>query len=223
MSVADSAADAALVDVVLDAAHSVGFSLEGAAKVKGEADRKSVTYIKVRKDTDVVITSRANGIKEELVLASPAAPDRFVFPLKLRGLTASIDDAGDVVYRDEAGAERGRTPHGFMTDSNIDPLSNEPPLSHGVVYALIPHGKGTALKVRLDRAWLDHPARHYPVVVDPQLATAARADDTYVMNSDPSANSSENILKVGTFNGGYDIARAFMHFDTGAINYATLS
>ena len=124
VSVADSAADAALVDVVLDAAHSVGFSLEGAAKVKGEADRKSVIYIKVRKDTDVVITSRANGIKEELVLASPAAPDRFVFPLKLRGLTASIDDAGDVVYRDEAGAERARTPHGFMTDSNIDPLSN---------------------------------------------------------------------------------------------------
>ena len=223
VSLADSSTDAALVDIVLDATHSVGFSLEGAAKAKGKADQKSVTYSKVRKDTDVVITSRANGIKEELVLTSPAAPDRFVFPLKLRGLTASIDDAGDVVYRDDAGAERARTPHGFMTDSNIDPLSDEAPTSHDVNYALIPHGKGTALEVRLDRAWLDDPARHYPVVVDPQLATAARADDTYVMNSDPSANASENILKVGTFNGGYDIARAFMHFDTGALNGAVVT
>jgi hypothetical protein len=108
LSLADSAADPSLAKVSLDAGHTVGFALQGAAKVKAKADKAAVTYPRVTNDTDLRLTSNTTGVKEELVLASPAAPDRFVFPLALRGLTASIDSAGDVVYRDRAGAERAR-------------------------------------------------------------------------------------------------------------------
>ena len=110
LSIADSAADKALARLAVDTTHSVGFALEGAADVKGNADARSVTYAKVRHDTDVRLTSRRTGVKEELILASPAAPDRFVFPLELKGLTASLNQFGDVVYRDESGAERGPGP-----------------------------------------------------------------------------------------------------------------
>ncbi len=223
VSLADSGNDAGLADIVLDGSHSVGFSLEGAAKVTGKTDGKSVTYRKLRKDTDVRITSQANGVKEELVLSSPAAPDRFVFPLRLRNLTASIDERGDVVYRDPSGTARARTPHGFMTDANVDALSNEAPMSLGVSYALIPNGKGIALEVRLDRAWLNDPARVWPVTVDPSIAAAAGSDDTYVMTGVPTDSASETLLKVGSYDGGAHIARAFMHFDSTAFAGATVT
>ncbi len=42
-------------------------------------------------------------------------------------------------------------------------------MSQGVTYALIAFKGGTALEVRLDRAWLDDPARRYPVTVDPEI------------------------------------------------------
>lgn len=141
----------------------MGFALDGAGKVEAKGDKHSVTYFKVRKDTDMRLTSRRGGVKDELVLASPAGPDRFVFPLERKGLTTSLDETGNVIYRDEAGVERARTTHGFMTDANIDPRSGEAPMSVGVDYALIPWKGGTALEVRLDRAWLDDPDRQYPV------------------------------------------------------------
>ncbi|MGH9227012.1 MAG: hypothetical protein ACRD2W_25270 [Acidimicrobiales bacterium] len=127
LSLADSSTDAAVARLAVDDKHSVGFSLDGAAKVTGKADAKSVTYAKVKKDTDMRLTSKAKGLKEELILATKAAPDRYVFPLQLKGLTASLDAAGNVLYRDEAGAVRARTPHGFMTGAKVDPRSGEAP------------------------------------------------------------------------------------------------
>ncbi|MGH9222546.1 MAG: DNRLRE domain-containing protein [Acidimicrobiales bacterium] len=222
LSVASSSTDVAVARLAIDDKHSVGFSLDGAAKVTAKADGRSVTYPGVRRDTDVRLTSQASGLKEELILASPAAPDRFVFPLELKGLTASLNDAGDVVYRDETGVERARTPHGFMTDSNVDPRSDEAPMSLGVTYSLIPWGTGTALEVRLDRAWLDDPARIYPVVVDPEIHNAAWGDDTYVMSNFSRDNSWDAELKVGTYDGGVHIGRSYMHFDTGALAGASV-
>ena len=223
LAIADSAADASLAEVSLDDSHSVGFGLEEAAKVKGKVDSKDVTYPKVQRDTDVRLTSRFDGLKEELVLASPAAPDRFVFPLKLRGLTASIDEGGDVVYRDASGAERARTPHGFMTDARIDPATGEPARSTNVAYTLIPRGKDVALEVRIDRAWLNDPSRVWPVTVDPQIVVASGGDDTFVMSPFHADNSYSAELKVGTFNGGANIARSYMHFDTSFLSGATVT
>ncbi len=220
LSVATKATDASVARLGLDATHSVGFSLEGAANAKGKATEEATTFSGARKDTQLRLTSRPNGLKEELVLASAAAPDRFVFPLQLKGLTASIDGDGNVIYRDESGLERARTPHGYMYDANVDPRSGEAPTSYGVDFALIASGKGgTALEVTLDRAWLDDPARQYPVVVDPEFVTATGADDTYVMsNIAPNSAATETELKVGTYDGGTHVARAFLHFNTAPIS-----
>ncbi|MGI8984753.1 MAG: RHS repeat domain-containing protein [Acidimicrobiales bacterium] len=222
LSVADSSTDKALARLAVDDQHSVGFALDGAAEAKAKGDANSVTYAKVHKDTDVRLTSLRNGVKEELVLASPAAPDRFVFPLELKGLTAALNDTGDVIYRDEAGVERARTPHGFMTDANLDPRSQEAPTSLGVTYALIPFKGGTALEVRLDRAWLNDPARAYPVTVDPQLWAGAASDDTFVMSGTTFNNSHDLELKVGTYDGGVHVARSFMHFNAAILAGATI-
>ena len=214
LSLAAKANDPALARVSLDAEHSVAFSLEGASSASGTADGAVITYAGVRKDTNLRLTSRPGGLKEDLILASVAAPDRFVFPLGLKGLTASIDKLGDVVYRDEAGTVRARTPHGFMTDSKIDPRSGDPAISYGVDYALIPHGKaGVALEVRANRAWINDPARQFPIYLDPTTAIATGSDDTFVMSGVPADNSGSTELRAGTYNGGANVARSFLHFN----------
>jgi hypothetical protein len=222
VSLAADSTDGAVASLELDASHSVAFGIQDAAKVKAEKsakDAKTVTYPQVAKGVDVRFTSTATGLKEEIVLASAAAPDRYLFPLKLKGLTASIDEKGDVVYRDSTGRERARTPHGFMTDAAVDPRSGEAPMSFGVTYALVPQGHGVALEVRLDRAWLSDPARVWPVTVDPTLTPSYTGpDDTYVQSSFNANNSGDTQLKVGTYNGGGDKARSFLHFDTSAVN-----
>lgn len=214
-SLASDANEGSLARLQLDDRHSVGFAIQNAARVKAAVGKDTVTYGRALKDADVRMTSTRTGLKDEIVLASPAAPDRFVFPLQLQGLTASIDADGNVIYRDEAGVERARTPHGFMSDASLDPASHERPTSFGVTYALIPYGKGTALEVRLDRAWLDDPARTWPVVVDPQLDVATYPDDTYVMSGFHRDSSYDAELKVGTYNGGSQVGRSYVRFDTG--------
>ena len=215
LELADSADSSTLAKLTLDSAHSVAFGMDKAAKVKGKAGKKAITYTKVQKSTDVRLTSTNAGVKEELILASPDAPTRFVFPLTLKGLTASIDESGDVVYKDSNGKEWARTPHGYMFDSNVDPLSDEPAMSNGVTYALIAHGKGTALEVTLDQSWVQDPARVWPITVDPEVHRTGWADDTYVMSPYNNDYSSDTELKVGTWNGGANKARSFIHFDTG--------
>ncbi len=159
-----------------------------------------------------------NGFKEELILSSADAPDRFVYPLQLEGLTAAVEGAGDVVYRDEDGFERARTPHGFMYDSNVDPNSGEPAISNGVTFAIIPHGTGQALEIKLDRQWMDSKDRKWPLIVDPDTYVFTKGDDTFVMSPFTQNYSSLNELKVGKPDSSSSVARAFLHFDTSQLN-----
>lgn len=215
LDVAAKADDSALGRLRLDAGTSVGFSLEGASAVTAKGTDKDMTYTAVKKDTDLRLTSQASGLKEEIVLKSPAAPTTFVFPLSLQGLTATVDERGNVVYRDASGAERARTPKGFMVDSSGDPRSGgEGALSTGVTYRIVAKGKGKALEVTLDKAWLADPARVWPVVVDPTFSAyvPGSSADTYVMTGFHRDNSADADLKVGTYDGGAHVGRAFLKF-----------
>lgn len=60
LSLADSAASSAVARVAFDGL-SVGFGLDGAAKVTGIADARSMTCAKVRNDTDLRLSSRSSG------------------------------------------------------------------------------------------------------------------------------------------------------------------
>ncbi len=230
LEIADYSNAKTLAKLQLDSTHSVSFGIDQAAKVKGKVAKDAVTYSNVKKFTDVRLTSQRNGLKEDLILSSPDAPTRFVFPLILQGLTASIEANGDVVYKDSKGDEWARTPHGFMFDSNLDPRSGESAVSTAVDYALIPHKDGVALEVSLDRGreWLSSPERVWPVTVDPQIhAVRTWGDDTYVMRNFTRNNSADPELKVGTYDGGVHIGQSYAHFDTAPlagkqINSATL-
>ena len=89
-----------------DGSQAVSFSLAGAGSVTGAASGPSVTYAGILPDTDLTQTATATGIGESLTLSSAGAAASWVFPLTLKGLTASpaggsvdlSDSAGDVVW-----------------------------------------------------------------------------------------------------------------------------
>ncbi|MCA1832871.1 MAG: DNRLRE domain-containing protein [Actinobacteria bacterium] len=228
VDVAAKGTDAVLGRLTVDANHSAAFAMAGARQVPATVAGDVATYTGIQPGVDLRLASHPDGLKEDLVLASKDAPDHFVFPLTLKGLTASIDSTtGDVVYRNSAGTEVARTPHGWMADSNVDPKSGEPARSFGVVYRLVDIGKGhVALDVQLDRAWLQAPERQFPVTVDPSYwLSTTLSDDTYVQR--PFVNnqgfwSTDSVLKVGHADDpglpSDNLAQSFMHFDVSGLN-----
>jgi hypothetical protein len=224
---------AKLVHLGLADGQSLGWGLAGSlALPTATTQGSSIALTGVLSGTTLQLTAQAEGVKENLVLASPLSPRSFTFPLYLQGLTASLDGEGNLIYRDGGGVERARMPHGWMYDSKVDPQSDEPAQSGGVTYTLLSGGPtGTQLRVSLDDAWLSDPARQWPVTVDPTATTSTYhgdSDDTYVQQPYTNDYSTDTILKSGTFDSGTDKARSFIHFsginalDGKVINSATV-
>lgn len=166
----------------------------------------------------------ASQLKETLVLDGPDAPDRFVFDLALEGLRARFAKDGSVELVDippevPAGEEPiaetvvARIPPGFMVDSSVPEGQGDAAMSWCVSYQLAEAPTGAELVVQLDRAWLDDPARVFPVLVDPTVLYS-ELDGTYVTACAPADNSALGTLKVGT-TGGLP-RRSYLHVDSGA-------
>ncbi|MFF3087593.1 LamG-like jellyroll fold domain-containing protein [Streptomyces nojiriensis] len=213
-----------LVRLGAEGKYSLGYGIEGVAHAQGRVAGSKITYPDVRPSSDVELVAGADSIKETLVLKDKSAPTQWRFPLELSGLTAKLDANGNVVYLDAEGTERGWMPTGWMEDSNIGERSNEGAISAGVKYSLANDGGRQVLVVTLDAQWLAAPERVYPVKVDPSVdVTGVRANSgTYVQSPYNANNSSSDLLKVGTPDGGASKAAAFLRFDnvTSSLNNA---
>ncbi|MCX5069029.1 polymorphic toxin-type HINT domain-containing protein [Micromonospora lupini] len=181
-----------LVRIAVDGTHTAAYGIAGAADVPGSvaADGSVLTYAGVRPHVDVRLASQPSGVKETLVLTSPAAQASYLFPLRLTGLTAAVT-GGQVVLSDAAGTPRAVIPAGDMVDSRSGAAG--PARSRAVSYHLVDSGGGPALEVRLDADWLRDPARVYPVLVDPTVQLpvdgAAATDSMYVQGGSSAAGT----------------------------------
>jgi RHS repeat-associated protein len=199
--------------LTLDADHSVGYSVDGGLPVTGQAQGSTVTYPGILDQADLQFSVLTTGIQETLVLRSPAAPTTWLFPLQLQGLSASVTSDGDVALTDSTGVVRAAFPRGFMEDSNIDPHSGDGQISTGISYRIVDLNGGQALQVSLDTAWLNDPARVFPVNVDPSVRdVSSSTDSTFVLSPFNADNSGAVELKVGTYDAGANIANAFLDF-----------
>ncbi|WP_162890457.1 DNRLRE domain-containing protein [Streptomyces olivoreticuli] len=202
-----------LARLVVDGDHEVSFGLEGAQPSAGRIEEKNpsaVTYPDVLKDADLELISRPGGLKEVMVLRSANAPRGWTFPLRTKGLTASVDN-GDVVLKDTGGKERVRIPHGYMEDSKVNPESGDGAISTGVDYRIVEQGGGQALRVELDRDWLSAPGRAFPVRVDPPMVEPVGASSSmYVEKSGGNnwSSASEDTLKLGSVTDGGTTSQA---------------
>ncbi|MGN9813525.1 LamG-like jellyroll fold domain-containing protein [Micromonospora sp. BQ11] len=206
---ADRADAAELVRLTFTGGAQFGFRLADAGAVTGQATAQGVTYPRVRPDVDLRLEPRPGGVKETLVLHSAQAPTSYVFPLALRDLTAKLVD-GQVVLTDKAGTQRAVIPPGYMVDAGAG--SDGPATSTGVTYHLDTVGGQPALRVTLDRAWLNDPARTYPVEVDPTVGppvTGLGADSSMYVHGSSSTTGGQELL-VGRSNGSN--AAAYLKF-----------
>ncbi|GAA1228228.1 hypothetical protein GCM10009676_08180 [Prauserella halophila] len=197
----------------VDTDKSVGFGVAGARDVQGDASGQSITYPDVRAGADLEMRATATGIKETIVLESPDAPTEWKFPLELEGLTARMTDHGGVELADGDGAVEAVIPPGYMEDSAVDERSGDGAVSHDVNYELSGEPGSQVLHVSADQEWLNDPAREYPVSVDPTVVRKDSNGSTYVMSPYTDDYSGEPNLKVGTYNGGDNVAAAFLKFD----------
>lgn len=201
-----------VVQVGVDEGVSVGYSLDEASAAAGQAQGSTLTYEDVRTSADVEFIAGSDSVKETLVLKDADAPTEWRFPLRLNGLTAAIDDHGNVVFSDGEGTVRAWTPAGWMQDSNLAPNSNEGVISSGVTYSLAEENGGQVLVVKLDKEWLSAPERVFPVRVDPSVKSVDATSGTYVQYPYNTNFASDTVLKVGTYDGGDHKAAAFLRF-----------
>ncbi len=215
VSVAADSSDPELASVQPSHGVSIGYGVADAKAVAGAVDGASVTFPGVRTDADVSLRVADWGVKEDLVLHSKDAPTRWLFPLKLRGVTPQIDEkTGAVQFVDSAGTVQGVVPSGWMEDSDIDPHSGDGTRSDGVTYSLVAgHGGAWSLQMDLDEKWLHSPDRVFPVTVDPTMTAYDPTADTYVMSPYNNDNSTDGELKVGTWNGGSNKSAAYLRFN----------
>ncbi|WP_406192102.1 DUF6531 domain-containing protein [Kitasatospora sp. NBC_01560] len=202
-----------LVRLQLGDGVSVGYALQGATAAQGAAKGSTITYPDARPQADVSMVAGSSSFKEILTLKAASAPTEWVFPLRLQGVTASLNADGAVVFTDGSGAVRGRMPAGWMEDSASAPNSGEGAVSGGVSYELVSLDGGQALKVRLDEVWLHAPERVYPVKVDPSLSSVKAVDGTYAESPYNLDFSGDGILKVGTYDAGKHQASSFIRFN----------
>lgn len=210
---AGSAGAGDLVSVPAGAGRAVSFGIAGAAPAAGSASGSTVTYAGVRPGASVSFTAGTGSVKEDIVLSSKSAPTTWVFPLDLKGLRATMAPNGDVDLTDAAGKVVAYVPHGFMSDSKIDPHSGDGAMSYGVRYSLVRSGGRPAIRMTLDTAWLDSSARVWPVTVDPSVKDEGADSSTYVQTGDSGVdNSGSNEIHAGTYDGGSTVSKSFLSF-----------
>ncbi|MET8907613.1 LamG-like jellyroll fold domain-containing protein [Micromonospora sp. NPDC004551] len=214
--------DQPLVDLALDADRRLGYDLAGASLTTAKVDGNELTYERVLPEVDVQLAVTGADVKETLVLRSAQAPTEYVYPLRLRGLTAKIDEDGSAVFVGTDGAEAARMPAGYLEDASVD-ASGVGAISHAVQYDLVPYAAGQALKVTVDGAWLRDPKRKFPVLLDPSTGTIKTATgDTYVQSDvTETQRYTEDNVAAGTFDAtATGKARAILPFSTFGSTYA---
>ncbi|MEU6206246.1 LamG-like jellyroll fold domain-containing protein [Micromonospora musae] len=209
LRLADRAAAAELARLTFDGGAEFAYGLADAVDSAGRVEGRTVTYPGVRPDMDLRLEPRAGGVKETLVLRSAKAPTTYLFPLRLRDLSAELVD-GQVVLTGRDRRQLGVIPPGYMMDSGSG--ATGPATSTGVTYEIVTSGGRPALKMTLDRAWLADPSRTYPVEVDPTVGPAVDAvksdSSMYVHGSSSTSGGSE--LLVGRSGG--ENAAAYLKF-----------
>ncbi|MBS2966208.1 hypothetical protein KGA66_24400 [Actinocrinis puniceicyclus] len=207
-----------LVSVSLGASQRFGWSLSGAASVDPVTSGSTAEYDAILPDTDLALTSESWGVKETFTLAGKSAPNSWTFPLSLSGVSVKDDPAHGWELVDGSGSVIGRLSVPFAYDSVVA-RGQHPHTTYAVTYRLSTDASGAqSLVMTLNKAWLDDPARVFPVTVDPTMTVgdAGVRASTYIEY--PFSN---NYSSTGQLLSGYSDwssptvkARSFIYFDS---------
>jgi RHS repeat-associated protein len=130
-----------------------------------DLEGKAATYESSQGDVAISYSGLANGLKEDIELGDSSQPSTFAFLLSASaGLAPSLNEAGEVEFRDEDDQLVAILPAPLMYDS----APEHPATSRAIHYELEEASAGAwRLKVIADREWLNQPERVWPVHLDP--------------------------------------------------------
>ncbi|HEX6520904.1 MAG TPA: DNRLRE domain-containing protein, partial [Streptosporangiaceae bacterium] len=204
----------------------VRIGLAGAHVTAPKASGDTVTYAGVAPGVSLSYEVTPRSLVERITLASPAAA-KSLSSLRFTvqaggGLTAQPQKNGSITLG--RGAMPVLTlPAPFMTDARKDASS---PYGYAWSPKVTRHvardaRTGTlSLSLSPDAAWLDAPARKFPVVVDPTITVSPTPTDAQnvMVESDAATTNFSNIwrLSVGT-SAGSGVERSLLSFPLGAV------
>lgn len=167
---------------------SVSFGFEGA---RGDAapvvEGHKIRYPQVGEGIHLDYTVGVDQLKEVVVLERPlaaAASSTFRFPLAASGVTPSTDDDGTIVFVDPDGTKVAVIPPGSMQDASGDEATGAEPAAAPVTTRLVRDAGRWVVELAPDRAWLDDPARQYPISIDPSFWAGANNGGTNTYGTD---------------------------------------
>ncbi|OZS77779.1 hypothetical protein CF394_09600 [Tetzosporium hominis] len=186
----------------------LGFTLENATSdgvIKKE--ESAVTYENIMKDVDLRYTLQPTGVKEDLILKAANTPNEFLFSIS--GTLTAKQDGQTISFTNKKNEELWVMTPPYMEDA-------AGAFSADLEYQLI-EGKNNkqAIKLIIDKEYLEDPKRVFPIVVDPTVTlggSLANTIDTYVMKGHPNVNYYNSPeLRTG-FTNSTNTTRSFMDF-----------
>lgn len=217
----------------------VRFSAEGAwvsMKMDGltgapAVDGSTATFVQVEgrpEVAEVSLSTTSTGLKEAIVL-NAAPEDEAVYTYTVRtspGVVADLTDSGTIDFTDPQRPQAGPSGDGVLfsipVGNMVDSAAPEPAYTDQVDFDLQPNadqGAGVwTLSVTPDAAWLNDPARVYPVTVDPSVVTGRSVRDCWLQAGSPTVSrcgDNSRFVRVGRADGARH--RAVIDFDLSMI------
>ncbi|TIH32262.1 hypothetical protein D4765_15905 [Subtercola vilae] len=212
--------DANVVTMTKDGA-TLGFGLQGAAHSVLERDlspwsntKNHLEYKNVFTNTDLVYDVTDAGVNEVLRLNSkPDTAPMWTWQVNAPGLTAVKDADGGITFKDALGETAFTVPAPTMWDSSG--TDKKADASATVRLNLLKQGDNYLINVAPNSAWVNDPARVYPVSVDPSTGSADN-DRTLAFRTTDGVNTNltntNNHLWVGNSNGN-GVWRSVVHYN----------
>jgi RHS repeat-associated protein len=189
-----------------------GFQLAGAAgtaTISGD----TATYANALPGVDVSYQAQDAAVKEVLTLTSAGTATSFDFSTQLSsGITLTSTPDGGMAARSSRGLELQ------YAAPNVEDSSGQPAgySTTAVTMTLSGPDTGPTVHLAVDPAWLNDPARVFPVRIDPSY-TATVTGQTYVNSGASTTNySTATVLRVGKDSAGAS-NNSLIRFDTSGI------
>lgn len=193
--------------------HSVSYELLDAAPRTAVVRDNEARYENALPGVDVLYAAESDGVKESLVLDGPDATSSFRFRLEVTGgLTPRAAAAGAIDFVTATGSVAFSFAPPFLQDAS----ATERGFSRAVKTTLERSGEDYVLTLSADRAWLNEPARRFPVVLDPTLEFGGADKDCYIVDG---TRANTNYCGYQTLNAGFDGTnrnRSLLQFDIAA-------
>ena len=167
----------------------------------------NVIYKNILTDTDIEYNVSAGGLKENIILTSPDAPQEFSFNYEYKDLKCVKKD-GSIVFcnsKDETVFEFDKL---YMYDAARV-------ASEEIDAEITETKKGAVITVKPDKEWLNSADREWPVVIDPGVVGSQKATEIWDIDMRNTQSAAFNYkaadMLVGS-NGGDKIYRSLVRF-----------